>query len=453
MNEKQKIMIVIVLIFALTLPKLYVLLINDICLHWDCSFYIYAVKYGQPKNTNASPFVFMLIPFAQIFGAVETVKAVMIIMNLVFLFGFYILLKDRISFKMTLFAMVLAGMSLGITRIWVDTYKNFFVLMLSPYLFYLILKKKYLLSGILLGFMMTNHEYSFIFLPVFLVYFLVTNYKKEWKKHVMFFAIAFFIYVSYSLSMRFIGYQHLGVDYLAVWVTRYYNAGFEGLMENFAWVVYFNSGMIPVVFIAIFSKKRDKLQLLSFILFLMLFFTLFTNITMIRGTVLITLPMIILVSFFLNDTKKVIRIIFVLALFSYVIYGFYSTFEAHQDTSSSEIAFFKAINIPNDSLVITSGRSYFVMKFFTEDKYNVVGNNFYGVLGQQDKKDVDYLHNSTFFNETEYAVGSVKKNYNVSYFFVYLNRDLDFHTNDTVKYLKDISIEMKEANPELMVML
>lgn len=118
------------------------LVLNDMCLGWDCPFYMYNLSgkttLAQTTAQGIEPLFFTLVrPLAELVGIVTAIKVFNVASMVVYLTGCLLLCRAfRFGGAVTLLVLAAAAFLPGIGRMWLDQYRNFLAMALFPYVIY-----------------------------------------------------------------------------------------------------------------------------------------------------------------------------------------------------------------------------------------------------------------------------------------------------------------------------
>jgi len=329
-KDFKKTWITVIFIFFILLPKTYLLLKVDYCL-WhekDCDWYYNSINNVTPEKGLFYFLIRLLRLPVMLIGYEATIKIFLLVTSFIFLFGIYLFLKDELDFELILFAILSANFILGMTRIWIELYRNMFLMMLVPYLFYYIKKERPVSSGLILGTILISHHTGIIFIPLVVLYYIILKEKsslrgKKWKDFLIIFFMVFLILYTYYSTIYPIEKDYSGdVRFLDEFLTT---VGNQYLEYNIDRLFYFNSIYLITAFLALcFSDRKNKTVLLTGIFFILCLSTLYFEAGH-RLMYNVSFPSVILTSFYLQKRDKGTRKFFLMlfALFLAECIAFY----------------------------------------------------------------------------------------------------------------------------------
>ncbi len=445
MNKNK---IIPLLIIALVLFKAAYLFMQPSCLSWDCGYYLFSFKHSlfnqKWKMTLEDPFrlytdVWRAIALYSGMNVVFATKLAILASDVIFLVGIYFLLKDRLSLKMLLFALVLANFSSGFLRMWADQLRQYFVMALLPYLVYFLEKGKNELVGILLFIMIASHISSLLIPVIILIYCL---YRRDWKQLVTIGLIAglllafYFITLETSLDSVAAGafselsYMRNFLEFSVEHGEQVNTGGINPIFINLANLLTFNSVLLVVGFLGIINADlTEKINLFLIIMLICLIPLLFTNITMGRAATLMNFPLMLFALEFVKDLDKRNQMIYLILLSIFIAYGVlnFANFKTLANPESIGM-----IDLPeNSTIILPSTRGLWFVKFYTGNRYDVITGRFL------------FPDEATImFTDKENAIRafySLKDELGVKTAYVYYSREFDkmFINQSVIDYLKD----------------
>lgn len=265
--------IFLLLILLIVLIRLYPLIVNETCFADDCLRYYSYIK--GLKTTPELLFLGLTVPLYYIgLDVFVIIKMFMVVLPLVFSFGLYLLLRNRIDNKLMYVAILFANLSLSFNLFWFVLLKNGLMIAFFPFFLHFYLEEKYGRSLFFLFLMALSHM-TFILLAIPIIIHSLYKFKNP----------SFFI-ISIMLLGLFGLYYYSTQEYIIA------KTGFTNL--NYLFIE------IPLLFFAIFSKKNIfKLLFLTNIVFGIL--SLLFMVEAWRIFVMLNVPILLSSMIFLNE--------------------------------------------------------------------------------------------------------------------------------------------------------
>lgn len=226
---------------------------------------------------------YMFLPFVlsystEAFGYPLTIKAFMLVSNMLFLVGVWLLLRKRLDARVMIFTLVACSFSMGLLRIWIELYRNWLVIMLAPYFFYWIEKERHVLALACLGVALVSHHSGLLLLGVYIIYLMKA--------------------IAGSLIIGMGEFEYL---------MRH---DIEHLLFNIQNMIYYNS--IYLLATALFMRQfrmKDTLHFLAVSLFLLCVFSLPFYYGHRTGAIM-SLPCIIMTALFVQKNRRLRKIFY-----------------------------------------------------------------------------------------------------------------------------------------------